>query len=174
MSVSLWIMFSSVDLLEFLQICTTVRRFCACLIQKINMTMSGQTRRIQLSAFRICWVSQEKGTRNHPLGGESKQLKRVTSAIRTCVEHVFCCMTMSMGGKLTRKMGLERADDGGPSRILLSPSFVISSAFGVLQWSHEFLGGASYESGELMRIQYWLLMTGSLLGSLFVRGGSAK
>jgi IS5 family transposase len=30
------------------------------------------------------------------------------ASIRACVEHVFGCMTMSMGGKLTRKIGLER------------------------------------------------------------------
>ena len=37
-----------------------------------------------------------------------KGLNRVKSSIRACVEHVFGCMTMSMGGKLTRKIGLER------------------------------------------------------------------
>jgi IS5 family transposase len=50
----------------------------------------------------------EKGARNHPLGDAAKELNRVKSAIRACVEHVFGCMTMSMGGKLTRKIGLER------------------------------------------------------------------
>ena len=37
-------------------------------------------------------------------------MNRVKSAIRACVEHVFGCMTMSMGGKLTRKIGLERIE----------------------------------------------------------------
>ena len=52
----------------------------------------------------------EKGARNHPLSEEAKKMNRVKSAIRTCVEHVFGCMTMSMGGKLTRKIGLERTE----------------------------------------------------------------
>ena len=53
---------------------------------------------------------QEKGARNHPLSDEAKKMNRVKSAIRACVEHVFGCMTMSMGGKLTRKIGLERTE----------------------------------------------------------------
>ncbi|QPN65280.1 transposase [Synechococcus sp. CBW1006] len=52
----------------------------------------------------------EKGARNHPLSDKAKELNRVKSSIRACVEHVFGCMTMSMGGKLTRKIGLERND----------------------------------------------------------------
>jgi IS5 family transposase len=39
-----------------------------------------------------------------------KGLNRVKSSIRACVEHVFGCMTMSIGGKLTRKIGLGRND----------------------------------------------------------------
>jgi IS5 family transposase len=50
----------------------------------------------------------EKGARNHPLSDAAKELNRVKSSIRACVDHVFGCMTMSMGGKLTRKIGLER------------------------------------------------------------------
>ena len=50
----------------------------------------------------------EKGSRNNPLGEAAKEMNRVKSAIRACVEHVFGCMTMSMGGKLTRKIGLAR------------------------------------------------------------------
>jgi transposase, IS5 family len=52
----------------------------------------------------------EKGARNHPLSDAAKELNRVKSAIRACVEHVFGAMTMSMGGKLTRKIGLERTE----------------------------------------------------------------
>ncbi|MCT4364886.1 MAG: IS5 family transposase [Synechococcaceae cyanobacterium MAG-AL1] len=52
----------------------------------------------------------EKGSRNHPLGDAAKELNRVKSAIRACVEHVFGYMTMCMGGKLTRKIGLERTE----------------------------------------------------------------
>lgn len=50
----------------------------------------------------------EKGARNHPLSDAAKDLNRIKSAIRACVEHVFGGMTMCMGGKLTRKIGLER------------------------------------------------------------------
>jgi IS5 family transposase len=52
----------------------------------------------------------EKGARNHPLSDDAKELNRITSAIRACVEHVFGSMTMSMGGKLTRKIGLARTE----------------------------------------------------------------
>ena len=52
----------------------------------------------------------EKGARNHPLSDAAKELNRVKSAIRACVEHVVGAMTMSMGGKLTRKIGLERTE----------------------------------------------------------------
>ena len=52
----------------------------------------------------------EKGARNHPLSDEAKKMNRVKSAIRACVEHVFGYMTMSMGGKLTRKIGLKRTE----------------------------------------------------------------
>ena len=52
----------------------------------------------------------EKGARNHPLSDAAKELNRIKSAIRACVEHVFGSMTMSMGGKLTRKIGLERTE----------------------------------------------------------------
>ena len=50
----------------------------------------------------------EKGARNHPLNEASKKLNRIKSITRSCVEHVFGCMTMSMGGKLSRKIGLAR------------------------------------------------------------------
>ena len=50
----------------------------------------------------------EKGSRNHPLSDAAKELNRIKSAIRACVEHVFGAMTMCMGGKLTRKIGLAR------------------------------------------------------------------
>jgi hypothetical protein len=50
----------------------------------------------------------EKGTLNHPLNETSKKLNRIKSIARSCVENVFGCMTMSMGGKLSRKIGLPR------------------------------------------------------------------
>ena len=49
----------------------------------------------------------QKGSRNHPLSNEAKERNTVKSAIRACVENVFGLMTTSMGGKLTRKIGLE-------------------------------------------------------------------
>nr|WP_225875625.1 transposase [Cyanobium sp. NS01] len=50
----------------------------------------------------------EKRARNNPLSEAAKELNRVKSVIRACVEHVFGCMTMPMGGKTTRKIGLAR------------------------------------------------------------------
>jgi IS5 family transposase len=52
----------------------------------------------------------EKGARNNPLSEESKELNRIKSAIRACVEHVFGCMTISMGAKMTRRIGLARTE----------------------------------------------------------------
>ena len=55
-------------------------------------------------------LSHDKGTRNHPLSDAAKELNRIKLAFRACVEHVFGSMTISMGGKLTRKIGLERTE----------------------------------------------------------------
>jgi hypothetical protein len=52
----------------------------------------------------------EKGARNHSLSDAAKELNHVKSVIRACVEHVFGSMTMSMGGKLTRNIGLKTAE----------------------------------------------------------------
>ena len=52
----------------------------------------------------------EKGAGNNQLREASKEPNRVKSAIRACVEHVFGCMTMSMGGKMTRRIGLARTE----------------------------------------------------------------
>jgi IS5 family transposase len=52
----------------------------------------------------------EKGARNHPLGEAAKELNRIKSAIRACIEHVFGGMSMSIGGKLTRKIGPGRSE----------------------------------------------------------------
>ena len=52
----------------------------------------------------------EKGSRNHPLSDSAKELNRFKSTIRACVEHFFGSMSMSMGGKLTRKIGFERTE----------------------------------------------------------------
>jgi hypothetical protein len=48
----------------------------------------------------------EKESCNHPLGDAAKKRNSVKSSIRACVEYVFGFMTTSMGGKLTRKIGL--------------------------------------------------------------------
>ena len=63
---------------------------------------------LSLGGFKS--LIHEKGARNHPLSDEAKKMNRVKSAIRACVEHVFGCTTMSMGGKLIRKIGLERTE----------------------------------------------------------------
>jgi len=63
---------------------------------------------LRLGGFKS--LIHEKGARNNPLSEEAKELNRVKSAIRACVEHVFGCMTMSMGGKMTRKIGLARTE----------------------------------------------------------------
>ncbi len=52
----------------------------------------------------------EKGTHNHPLSVVAKSLNRVKSSIRACVEHVFRLMITSTGGKLTRKIGVEKSE----------------------------------------------------------------
>ena len=61
---------------------------------------------LNLGGFETC--IHENGSRNHPLSGAAKQRNRIKSAIRACVEYVVGCMIMSMGGKMTRKIGLER------------------------------------------------------------------
>ena len=61
---------------------------------------------LSLGGFESC--IHEKGSRNHPLSEAAKERNRIKSAIRACVEHVFGCITMSMGGKMTRKIGLEK------------------------------------------------------------------
>jgi IS5 family transposase len=61
---------------------------------------------LNLGGFESC--IHEKGSRNHPLSDAAKERNRIKSAIGACVEHVFGCMTMSMGGKMTRKIGLEK------------------------------------------------------------------
>ena len=52
----------------------------------------------------------QKGARNHPLNEAAKELNRIKSAIGACVENVFGGMTMTMGGNLIRKIGLERTE----------------------------------------------------------------
>ena len=51
-----------------------------------------------------------KGSRNHPLSEPAKAQNRIKSSIRARVEQVFGLIIMSMGGKLTRKVGLPRIE----------------------------------------------------------------
>ena len=61
---------------------------------------------LSLGGFESC--IHEKGSRNHPLSEAVKERNRIKSAIIACMEHVFGCMTMSIGGKMARKIGLEK------------------------------------------------------------------
>lgn len=79
----------------------------------------------------------EKGARNNPLSEAAKELNRVKSAIRACVEHVFGAMTMSMGGKLKERLGSKKQKHGGASRILLSIFFGIFNALQGLRRLHK-------------------------------------
>jgi transposase, IS5 family len=69
---------------------------------------SGECFEELLSLGKFESMIHEKGARNHLLSDEAKKLNRIKSAIRACVENVFGCMTMSVGGKLTRRIGFER------------------------------------------------------------------
>jgi hypothetical protein len=55
--------------------------------------------------------AHEKGVRNHPPNNASKELNRFKSPIKACVENVFVCMTMSMGGRLTSMIRLVRTEN---------------------------------------------------------------
>ena len=57
-----------------------------------------------LGGFESC--IHEKGGRYHPLGDAAKELNSIKSAVTACDQHFFGCMTMSMGGKIPRKIGL--------------------------------------------------------------------
>jgi IS5 family transposase len=52
----------------------------------------------------------EKGARDHPLSDAAKELNRIKSSIRACVENIFGSMSMSMDCKLKRKIGFERTE----------------------------------------------------------------
>lgn len=76
----------------------------------VGSTYSGEDFEKLLSLCGSEGLIYEKGARNHPLSEAAKELNCVKSAIRICVEHVFGYMTMCMGFKLTRKIGLERTE----------------------------------------------------------------
>ena len=58
----------------------------------------------------------EKGARNKSLSEASKELNRIKSAIRVCVEHVFGCMTMSIGGRRPKRLVWRESRHGGDSK----------------------------------------------------------
>jgi IS5 family transposase len=71
---------------------------------------SGECLEELLNLDKFESLIHEKGARNHPFSDAAKKLNQIKLAIRACVDHVFDCMTMSMGGKLTRKIGIERKE----------------------------------------------------------------
>ena len=71
---------------------------------------SGECFNALLSLGGFEGLIYEKGGRNHRLSDAAKELNRLKSQIRAYVEHVFGCMTITMGGKLKRKVGLERSE----------------------------------------------------------------
>ena len=75
-----------------------------------DSSFSGECCEDLLSLGGFESLIHEKGARNHPLSEAAKELNRIKPAIRAGVEHVFGGMTMSMGGKLTRKIGLGRTE----------------------------------------------------------------
>ncbi len=91
-----------------------------------DSTYSGECFEVLLCLGGFESLIHENSPRNHPLSDAARELNHVKSSIRACVEHVFGAMTM--GGKLTRKIGLEKQKHGGASRILLSIFFAISNA----------------------------------------------
>jgi IS5 family transposase len=101
---------SSADMLLHLPIFTTARCFLACWIQIehdyvwAGSACSGDCFEELLYLGQFESLIHEKGARKHLLSDSAKKLNRIKSAIRAWVEHVFGCMTMSMGRKLTRKI----------------------------------------------------------------------
>ena len=62
----------------------------------------------------------EKGSRHQPLDAAAKERNRERSKTRAKVEHVFGQMEMVMGGKLSRCIGLARAQTWWCLRDLVS------------------------------------------------------
>ena len=69
---------------------------------------SGQCFEDLLSLGGVESRIHKKGSSNHPHSDEAKDRNSAKSAIRDCGEHIFGCMTTSMGSKLTRKIGIAR------------------------------------------------------------------
>lgn len=54
----------------------------------------------------------EKGARDNSFNSAAKVLNHIKPEIRACVEHAFGGMSMTVSGKLTRKIGLDRTEAG--------------------------------------------------------------
>jgi len=50
----------------------------------------------------------EKGSRNHPLSAAAIERNSIRTQTRARVDHVFGCFATPMGGKFTKKIGLEK------------------------------------------------------------------
>jgi len=71
---------------------------------------SGATFQDLLNLADFKSVIYEKCACNYPLSDAARDLNRINSAIRACVENVFGRMIISMSGKLIRTIGLERSE----------------------------------------------------------------
>lgn len=101
---------------------------------------SGETIEAQQSLDGFENLIHEKGARNHPLSDAVKDPNRIKSAIRACVEHVFSSMTMSMGGRLTRKIAPERTEGWWGLKNLAFSFLRFFSPLPMLLPLHEFRG----------------------------------
>jgi IS5 family transposase len=73
-----------------------------------SLGYSGEFFHILLNISGFESLIHEKGTRNHPLSDAAKELNPVKSSIKSCVEHAFGCMALSMGGKLKKRFAWTR------------------------------------------------------------------
>ena len=78
---------------------------------KIWADSAYRSERLEAGLAILSYASQihEKGARNHPLTEEQKASNREKSRIRAKVEHVFGAWVTTMGGKLVRSIGINRA-----------------------------------------------------------------
>jgi IS5 family transposase len=69
---------------------------------------SGECFEEFLSLGGIESMIHEKGSRNHLLSDAAKELNLINSEMRASFEHGFAAITVCMGGKLTRNIGVAR------------------------------------------------------------------
>ena len=69
---------------------------------------SGERFKDLLSLAAIVNRINEKGSKNQPLSAAATERNSIRSQARTRLEHVFGCFATSMGGKFTRKIGLDK------------------------------------------------------------------